>query len=110
MDELERRLRADAAELRVEVSETLGKRVDAALAAAVRAQEPPRVRRRQFWWVGALSGAATAMAAIFLLNLRADRVAPEPSPNPQTQAVIVPEVDRAAAESVCARNAFSRID
>ena len=90
MDELERRLRADAAELSVEVSEPLGKRIDAALAAAVRVEQPPRVRQRRFWWMSALSGAAAAMVAILLLNLRAERL-PAP-PNPDAQTRIVPVV------------------
>ena len=91
MDELERRLRADAAELRVEVSETFEKRIDAALAAAVRVEEPPRARQRRFWWVSALGGAATAMVAILLLNLRADRVPAPPNPDRQAQTRVVPE-------------------
>lgn len=89
MDELERRLRADAAELSVEVSEPLGKRIDAALAAAVRVEEPPRVRQRRFGWMSALSGAAAAMVAILLLNLRAERAPAPPNPDAQTRTVPV---------------------
>ena len=88
MDELERRLRADAADLRVEVSETLTKRIDAALAATVRAPQPARRPQRSFWWISALTGAAVAMAAILLLNVRSERLpAPE---KPPEQARIVP--------------------
>ena len=90
MDELERRLRADAADLKIDVSETLSKRIDAALAAAVRPEAASERKPRAFWWASMLTGAAVAMAAIVLLNMRSDRVV-APPPGAQAVTRTVPE-------------------
>lgn len=74
MDDVERRLREDARKITAEVDAALGKRIDAALAATVRTAEPQAVRGPSFWWLSALTGAAVAVAAILVLNIRADRV------------------------------------
>ena len=67
MDELERKLRADAKRIQVDVSDTLEKRVDAAIA-ATRAEPPRQTRSRQPLWRVALIGGAAAMLVVVLLD------------------------------------------
>ncbi len=72
MDNLTRKLREDASQIRAEVSPELDARIRASLEAAepVRQEAPkPSPRTASMWWWSSLVGAAGALAVIALLNL-----------------------------------------
>jgi hypothetical protein len=73
MDKLANRLREDAANIEVRVSDELDRRIAASLervAAESRAAAPRRKRRPAlFWWASSLTGLAAAVAVIAILNI-----------------------------------------
>ena len=80
MDKLQKRLRDDAAQIKVEVSPELDDRIRASLEAAVPVQpeaERPRPRLRSMWWASSLTGIAAAAVVLAVINLRT----PDPTPN-----------------------------
>ena len=73
MDKLANRLREDAANIEVRVSDELDRRITASLE-RVAAESPgaaPRQKGRpaQFWWASSLTGLAAAIAVIAILNI-----------------------------------------
>ncbi len=86
MDNLTRRLREDASQIRADVSPELDARIRASLEAAepVRPETPkPAPRTTSMWWWSSLVGATGAIVVIVLLNL---------SSQPQVPAPTVPEI------------------
>tara|TARA_R110002096_G_scaffold5508_5_gene25732 strand:+ start:3918 stop:4322 length:405 start_codon:yes stop_codon:yes gene_type:complete len=85
MDKLATQLKADAAEIDVEVSDELDYRIRASLNSV--SQEPARpaaVRRRPaiFWFASSLTGIAAAAAIITILNVRTgDDMTPQATPD-----------------------------
>ena len=70
MDQLEQRLKDDAADIRADVSPALSSRIAASLRATERAPEKearsaPAILR---WWISSLTGMAAVLVAIVLLN------------------------------------------
>jgi hypothetical protein len=89
MDELERRLRADAARIDAEVSPALDARIRASLEAAA-AERRARNRRRapaRLWWASSLTGLAAVAGVVAVMNLR--QPAP-PAARPDTVALSLP--------------------
>ena len=83
MDDFEQRLKADAAEIRADVSDELKRRVAASLHAAERAPAPATRERPgvSLWWFSSLTGIAAALAVIVFLNRpTAAPVAPPAAP------------------------------
>ena len=73
MDKLANRLREDAANIEVRVSDELDRRITASLE-RVAAESPgaaPRQKGRPalFWWASSLTGLAAAIAVIAILNI-----------------------------------------
>lgn len=70
MDELERRLKQDAADIPADVSAELAMRIDASLRAAERIKPRAGAGRRGFsiWWMSSLTGVAGALLVIAVLN------------------------------------------
>ncbi len=86
MDNLTRRLREDASQIRADVSPELDARIRASLEAAepVRQETPkPAPRTPSMWWWSSLVGATGAIVVIVLLNLTSQ---------PQVPAPTVPEI------------------
>jgi hypothetical protein len=79
MDEIERRLRKDASDIRAQVPPQLKARIASSLCAA----KAPPPRRRDFGWrlwaAASLSGATAAVVAILAVN-RGGVESPEPPP------------------------------
>jgi len=91
MDNLERRLKEDAAVIEAEVSPELALRIRASLHAAERARPDERADNAGFslWWISSLTGVAAALLVITILSRNAD-VTPE-TPRVEPSANIVPE-------------------
>ena len=99
MDNLERRLKEDAAKIEFDVSEALSVRIDAALRSVERARPETRTGRSGVppWWLSGLTGAAVALLLIALFN-RSDTLAPDVPDEPPV-ATVVPEYrDRTQSE------------
>ena len=90
MDNLERRLKEDAAAIEAEVSPELALRIQASLHAAERARPDERADKAGFsmWWISSLTGVAAALLVITILSRNAD-VTPE-APLVEPSANIVP--------------------
>ncbi len=73
MDKLASRLREDAANIEVRVSDELDRRITASLerVAAESRDAAPRMQGRPtfFWWASSLTGLAAAIAVIAILNI-----------------------------------------
>lgn len=73
MDKLANRLREDAANIEVRVSDELDRRITASLerVAAESRDASPRQKGRPplFWWASSLTGLAAAIAVIAILNI-----------------------------------------
>ena len=85
MDKLEKRLQADAEDIRADVSSELSSRLDASIAATdvLPAAANARGSSATLWWTSSLTGLAAAMLILFLVNLNresAEVVAPESYP------------------------------
>lgn len=82
MDELEKRLRADAAAINAEVSDDLQMRIDASLhaAKAMRQERVPRAAGNSGsrWLLSSLTGVAMALAVLVYLNREPATPAAEP--------------------------------
>lgn len=93
MDELNRRLKEDAANVRADVSDELSARIEASVRATDRALAP--VPRPGFgyslWWISSLTGVAAAFLIIALLDR--DEVAAPSAPVEPAIAVVVPRPD-----------------
>lgn len=71
MDKLAEQLKADAARIDVQISDEFDRRVMASLEAATsEAPSPPRKQQRPavFWWASSLTGVATALVLIAVVN------------------------------------------
>ena len=91
MDNLERRLKEDAAKIDIDVSEALSDRIDASLRSVERACPETRTGRPGIpgWWLSGLTGAAVALLLIVLFN-RSDTPTPA-LPDAPPVAGVVPE-------------------
>ena len=84
MDNLTRRLREDASQIRADVSPELDARIRASLEAVepVRQETPkPATRTVPMWWWSSLVGATGALAVIVLLNMNSQPQVPVPVEN-----------------------------
>jgi hypothetical protein len=81
MENFEKRLKRDAAEIRAEVSPGLDERIRASLESAipVRPDTGRRSRPGWFWLASSLTGAAAALVLITATNLREEPAAPAPT-------------------------------
>ena len=91
MDNLERRLKEDAAKIDIDVPEALSVRIDASLQSVERARPQTRTGRSGVpaWWLSGLTGAAVALLLIVLFN-RSDTPTPD-LPDEPPVAGVVPE-------------------
>ena len=92
MDEFEKRLKRDAAQIRADVPDELRERIDASL----RGIEPIRTApgrstgtTASLWWASSLTGLLFAASVIVLINW--NRSEPETAPPPVTAGTTVPE-------------------
>ena len=91
MDEFEKRLKRDAADIDAAISPQLASRIEASLQSVDRI-EPIRKKRSatsNLWWASSLTGLAAATAVIALLNW--NRSGPEPVLPEQTAFQTVPD-------------------
>ena len=95
MDELENRLRSDAARIRADVSAELDDRIRASLEGIVPEQPQKRrpVRSWSLWWASSLTGIAAAVAVIAVVNLFGNRPAAPPAAVADGQSIEVPRLD-----------------
>lgn len=91
MDEFEKRLKQDAADIKAEVSPQLQARIAAAVHSAGRdVQRNPRSASvSNIWWASSLTGLAAAVIVIVLMNLNQTGV--EQQTPPTTVATTVPD-------------------
>lgn len=87
MDELARKLRADAEAIGVTVSPELDDRIRASLESATQEAAATETRRQPawFWWASSLTGVAATLGIIVLVNLQQpvpDTGVTEPPPVP----------------------------
>jgi len=71
MDELEKRLKDDAARIRARASDDLQKRIDASLATERQMHRAHRERptsHASLWWMSSLTGLTVAIAVIAVMN------------------------------------------
>lgn len=71
MDELERRLKADAARIEATASAELQRRIDASLASERQVRHVATERpasHGSMWWISSLTGLAAALAVILVIN------------------------------------------
>lgn len=104
MDELDKRLKEDAARIEAAASPELQRRIDASLAAERglrRVTEERQHAPRSLWWISSLTGLAAALATILVLNWNrpvdepaADRFAdvPAATPAPSDDRVLAPAI------------------
>jgi hypothetical protein len=79
MDKLAKRLREDAASIKVEVSPQLDDRIRASLEGVVPEQPAaarPVPRSRSMWWASSLTGVAAAALVLAVINLRQPETPP----------------------------------
>ena len=97
MDDLERQLKNDAADIDAQVSPELARRIEASLHAAERAERPRRAAPDTFrlWLLSSATGAAAALLVIAMLWRFGGATGPE---EVQSTANIVPEVPPTPAE------------
>ena len=85
MDDLAKKLRADAEQIEVSISPQLDDRIRASLESATQ-DRPKPVSKKQpgsFWWASSLTGIAAAAAVIALINMNAadpDTAVTQPPP------------------------------
>ena len=92
MDKLAKQLKADAAQIDVQVSDELDRRITASLRGVVpEIADQPKAQQRpaSFWWASSLTGIAAALAVIAVINSHSQPEAPivqvaETSPVPET--------------------------
>ena len=91
MDNLERRLKEDAAKMDIDVPEALSRRIDASLRSVERARPETRTDRSGIpgWWLSGLTGATVALLLIVLFN-RSESPPPD-LPDEPPVAGVVPE-------------------
>ncbi len=102
MDKLAKQLRDDADRIDVGISDELDARIRASLnsiSPETRSEKRRQGRPAAFWWWSSLTGAATALAVIAILNFQGPGPAP---PVPQTVAapLKLPDIDWRAREAV----------
>ena len=71
MDDLAKKLRADAEQIEVSISPQLDDRIRASLESATQ-DRPPAASKKQprfFWWASSLTGIAAAAAVIAIINI-----------------------------------------
>ena len=100
MDKLAKRLRDDAANIDVDVSDELENRIQASLVGVE--PEPPKTTRRasrpgSFWWASSLTGIAVAVGVIALLNLQQPAAPPT---DVDAQTVVFPAIQWHAEPAV----------
>lgn len=93
MDKLANRLKQDAEQIEVSVSEELDQRITASLR-GVTPEGQAGVRRERakplgFWWASSLTGIAAAAAVIVIINLQQAEEAPQATPTDIVAAVPV---------------------
>ena len=71
MDDLAKKLRADAEQIEVSISPQLDDRIRASLESATqdRPQAASKQQPRSFWWASSLTGIAAAAAVIAVINM-----------------------------------------
>lgn len=93
MDKLAKRLRQDADNIEVAVSDELDHRIAASLRSVTPEAESVRVpasrRPAMFWWASSLTGIATAAAVIVIVNTQQ----PAEPPTPANIVAAVPVID-----------------
>jgi len=80
MDNLEQRLRDDAARINVEITAELDDRIRASLEGVTpekRAEPLPRKQPRSMWWASSLTGVAAAAVVILVVNLQGPPAPPD---------------------------------
>ena len=88
-DEFERRLLADANDIRADVSPQLRARINASIRSAAEQRTVPVApgTRESFWWASSLTGIAAALLVIVLINWNR-----EPVPEPASVTTVTPEI------------------
>ena len=71
MDDLAKKLRADAEQIEVSISPQLEDRIRASLESATQDRPEPvsKTQSRSFWWASSLTGIAAAVAVIAIVNI-----------------------------------------
>ena len=71
MDDLAKKLRADAEQIEVSISPQLEDRIRASLESATQDRPEPVSKKqpRSFWWASSLTGIAAAAAVIAIINI-----------------------------------------
>lgn len=85
MDDLAKKLRADAEQIEVSISPQLEDRIRASLESATqdRPQAASKKQPRPFWWASSLTGIAAAAAVIAIININgpdSDTAVTQPPP------------------------------
>lgn len=101
MDKLADRLRKDADNIEVAVSDELDHRIAASLRSVTPLQESESIvtsrRSASFWWASSLTGIATAVAVIIFVNSGTSQVpataTPATTTTPASIAAAVPAID-----------------
>jgi len=108
MDKLAKQLKDDAAQINVQISDELDRRITASLEGILpEVPDTPRVRHRPaaFWWASSATGAAAALVLIAVINSQSqvvDAPAVSPPPSPVSVATI-PRIDWKAESAMLTR-------
>lgn len=90
--DIERRLCADAEQIRADVPPELRARIQASLHAARQVRSVPVARRKHtgYWWASGLTGIATALLVMLLINWNRNAVIAVPEE--QVATTVTPEI------------------
>lgn len=108
MDKFAKQLKDDAAQIDVQISDELDRRISASLqGVSPEVHEPPLVRRRPaiFWWASSLTGVAAALTIVAIINSYSqieEAPAVSPGTSPVTVATI-PSIDWKAESAMLTR-------
>lgn len=108
MDKLAKQLKDDAAQINVQISDELDRRITASLQGiAPEVPDTPRVRHRPaaFWWASSVTGMAAALVLIAIINSQSQRedaplVSPDTSP---VSVATIPTIDWKAESAMLTR-------
>ncbi len=98
MDKLANQLKYDAAQLDVEISDELDRRITASLRAVTpETPEKPRIQQRPaaFWWASSLTGVAAALIMIAIVNRQPapDMTVPSVAETSPVKESVTPTID-----------------